>query len=246
MQTTAPKSLKSQREADSTHQAAVVAPEDSEEGGLFGAQAGALGGEGDKKVTRQRSARRRRASGLQTRSKEESREISGKRKTAEAEESKRADKAEKARKAHPRRGADWTPAQGLRNAQNVLQQQSLINQAALQFEQNRGELPQTLTPFGQQQAMLDSLINMTEMLYHQHTGDKAGEIYNRPATRQILTALKGLKDGAQGRGDSSDAGKVRSLKKREFKAQLARIEKTHVALQPQALPLDYEPLDLVA
>lgn len=245
MQTVAPKNVKSNRESDSSRQPSYVNPEDGEENHGFGAEATALSTP-QKKTAKQRNTRRRRASGMETRGKEESREVTGRRKTSETEETQRSEKAEKAKKARPRRGADWTPSQGLRTAQNVLHQQSLLNQASIQFEQSRGDQHQAMTPFGQQQAMLDSLINMTEMLYHQHTGDKAGEIYNRPATRQILTALKGLKDGGTKTETAAPSGEVRKLKKREFRAQMARIEKAHVALQPQVLPADYEPLDLVA
>lgn len=58
-----------------------------------------------------------------------------------------------------------------------------------------------LSPQASQRRMLNSLIEYQKNNYMQHTGDKAGEIYNRPATRQILQALQGLK-GGQANGES--------------------------------------------
>ncbi len=194
------------------------------------------------KTRSRRETKRRRQAEVETRRTEEGREVEGRNKTSEVAKT---GKTEKKSKALLRRAANWTPDRGYKTAQAVLNQQSLLQQASIKFEQNRPADQGMISPFGQQQAMLDSLINMTEMLYHQHTGDKAGEIYNRPATRQILTALKGLKDGAMG---TEEVVPVRApkRKKREFMAQMARIEKTQQKLEPQAFPADYEPLDLVA
>lgn len=206
----------------------------------------------DKRLTR-RETRRRRASEGDTpvhneavQAEGEVGESGGRRK---ADEAKAAKKAAKKAKVHPRRASDWTPTKGLRTAQSLLNQQGLMAQASVQFEQNRAPVNREgMTAFGQQQAMLDSLISMTECLYQQHTGDKAGEIYNRPACRQILTALKGLKDQAQGVGEGDTVVEIqpRRRKKREFMAQMARIERVQTSLNPIALPEDYEPLDLVA
>jgi len=196
----------------------------------------------EKKISR-RETRRRRTSQLETRRQEESQEVEGRRKSGESESAR---KVEKKAKLHPRRDSNWTPDRGLKTAQNLLNQQALLAQASIQFEQQRGPAQPAMGPFGQQQAMLDSLINMTEMLYHQHTGDKAGEIYNRPATRQILTALKGLKDGALQSDESAPEVRPRRMKKREFQAQMTRIERVQRSLDPVVLPADYEELDLVA
>ena len=192
------------------------------------------------KTRTRRSNKRRQSENVETRRTDEGREVEGRKKTSgEA-------KVEKKSKALLRRASNWTPDRGYKTAQAVLNQQSLLQQASIKFEQNRPAATGMMSPFGQQQAMLDSLINMTEMLYHQHTGDKAGEIYNRPATRQILTALKGLKDGAMASDEPVQEVRAPKRKKREFMAQMARIEKVQRQLEPTAFPADYEPLDLVA
>ena len=194
------------------------------------------------KVRSRRETRRRRKAEVETRRTEDGREVEGRKKTSDVEKT---GKTEKKSKALLRRAANWTPERGYKQAQALLNQQSLLQQASIQYEQNRPADQGARSPFGQQQAMLDSLINMTEMLYQQHTGDLAGEIYNRPATRQILTALKGLKEGAMGNEDPVPVQAPRR-KKREFMAQMARIEKTQQKLEPLVFPADYEPLDLVA
>ena len=248
VQQVAPKPVKSTREQDrleSTH----VVHEESEE--AHGAEAG-LQASPEKRIARQANTRRRRAEQGEVRRQDETRESEGRLKTGESESTeatRSSKKAEKKAKSLLRRDANWTPERGLAQAQSSLNQQGLLNQASIQFEQANRQNQQPYTPFGQQQQMLDALINMTEMLYHQHTGDKAGEIYNRPATRQILSALKGLKD--QGQPSTNTENNVtevrpRKRKKREFMAEMARIERVQKSLQPVTLPSDYEPLDLVA
>ena len=238
VQSVAPKqtSAKTSRDIDD----ARVATYGEEDAQAFGNNATAFAP--TEKPRSRRETRRRRQASVETRRTEEGREVEGRKKTSDVEKT---GKTEKKSKVLLRRAANWTPDRGYKIAQAVLNQQSLLQQASIKFEQNRPADPGVMSPFGQQQAMLDSLINMTEMLYHQHTGDLAGEIYNRPATRQILTALKGLKEGAMG---TEEAAPVRApkRKKREFLAQMARIEKTQQKLEPQAFPADYEPLDLVA
>lgn len=245
VQTAVPKSLQKNREADSQRQTHL---EDAEEAlaSFAGEDVGNAksSAAGDKKIAR-RETRRRRAQGGETRRREEAREVKGQEHTKSTEASKRSEKSEKADRVGPRRSADWTPDKGLATAQKVLNEQSLLKQASIQFEQQYRQDGQ-LSPFGQQQAMLDSLINMTEILYQQHTGDKAGEVYNRPATRQILTALRGLKDQVQPKSESDEAPAPRKMKKREFKAQMERIERVQRSLEPVKLPDDYEALDLVA
>ncbi|MBS2034998.1 hypothetical protein JST97_08415 [bacterium] len=193
------------------------------------------------KTRSRRAAKRRQTENVEARRTDEGREVEGRNKKVSGEA-----KVEKKSKALLRRASNWTPDRGYKTAQALLNQQSLLQQASIKFEQNRPESQGMSTPFGQQQAMLDSLINMTEMLYHQHTGDKAGEIYNRPATRQILTALKGLKDGAMTSEEPVQEVRAPKRKKREFMAQMARIEKVQRQLEPQVFPDDYEPLELVA
>ncbi len=190
----------------------------------------------ERKVVRRETRKR---SKLRTRQ-SQIRDTEGQKRSAEVEVSTQSSKTEKG----SARKAPLPPAQGIKKAQNLLHQQSLLNQASIQFEQFRGPQEGATSGFGQQQAMLDSLIRMTEMLYHQHTGDKAGEIYHRPEARKILTALKGLKAGPSAQATSEPVAPRRS--KREIVAQLERIERIQQSLQPIAPPADYEPLDLVA
>jgi len=236
-QSVAPKSTKTTRDAES----ARVATYGEEE--FHGGESNVAAFVPSEKTKTRRETKRRRAANVETRRTEEGREVEGRKKTSDVDNS---GKVEKKSKTLLRRASNWTPDRGFKTAQAVLNQQSLLQQASIKFEQNRPADQGAMSPFGQQQAMLDSLINMTEMLYHQHTGDKAGEIYNRPATRQILTALKGLKDGAMGSEEPVQEVRAPKRKKREFMAQMARIEKTQRSLEPTAFPADYEPLDLVA
>lgn len=253
VQQATPKAPRTTQQAESAHQ--NVSWGESEEFSLLSADSTPTNAtSGERRLSRREARRRREAEGdapVQNdaiHSNEDVGESGGRSRTSDAKGTRKTGKKSRLQK---RRGADWTPERGLKTAQNLLNQQGLMAQASVQFEQNRApQAHKELTPFGQQQAMLDSLISMTECLYQQHTGDKAGEIYNRPACRQILTALRGLKDQAQGvEGEVSNpvlevAPKKR--KKREFMAQMRRIERVHVALNPVQLPEDYEPLDLVA
>lgn len=136
---------------------------------------------------------------------------------------------------------------GYQRAQALMNQQALMQRASVNFEQNRRDPQNPTSPFGKQQAMLDSLIDMTDILYQQHTGDKAGEIYNRPAARQILSALRGLKDGAMPKTEVAEAPAPKPKKKKQEAAELAHIERVQrKVLDPIQLPEEYEPLDLVA
>lgn len=190
----------------------------------------------ERKVVRRETRKRQK---LRTRE-SQIRDTEGRKRSSEVEASAQTTKTDKS----STRKAPMPPAQGIKKAQNLLHQQSLLNQASIQFEQFRGPQEGANSAFGQQQAMLDSLIRMTEMLYQQHTGDKAGEIYHRPEARKILTALKGLKAGPSAQTAGEPAAPHRS--KREIRAQLERIERIQQSLQPVAPPPDHEPLDLVA
>lgn len=246
-QTVAAPKVKTTREAEAARRDVYFGNDEAEENSFgFGASSAELSGSrftsADKKLARKQS-KRRRLSELQERS-----DTSEARRSRGADEAGKVGKGSKTDKRNGVRSGDWVSDRGYRAAQDTLRQQELLQKANIQFAQARQSEPQGVsTPFGQQQAMLDSLISMTEMLYHQHTGDKAGEIYNRPATRQILTALKGLKDAAQPKTEETSDVAPRRMKKKEFRAQMARLEKVQVAvLEPPAPPPDYEPLDLVA
>lgn len=248
VQTAVAPKVKTTKEADAARRDVYYGNDESDEsaGSAF-SQPSATGSSrftaADKKLRRETRRRRQ-----ELRTQNDNTEVGRNRGSEEATRTgKKTDKTEIQKN---RRGPEPTAAdRGLRTAQELLHQNSLLQQASLKFEQSRQAPSEPSSPFGQQQAMLDSLISMTEMLYHQHTGDKAGEIYNRPATRQILTALKGLKDAAQPRLEQSDevAAPVRKKKKKEFRAQMARLEKMQtVVFEPPVPPADYEPLDLVA
>jgi len=212
--------------------------EEAEEAGARGPKAKTSSA--PKKLTR-RETRRRRQAQVELKGTDSAREESARVKSEEVDSSAPTGKKSRVQE------RQLSPQKGLKTAQNLLHQQSLLAQASIQFEQARGPQPGVSTPFGQQQAMLDSLIRMTEMLYHQHTGDKAGEVFGRPETRRLLGALKGLKNGAIGSGEeASSEMPVPRRSRREFKAQMDRIERVQRALKPMELPADYEPLDLVA
>jgi hypothetical protein len=150
-------------------------------------------------------------------------------------------------KARQKAEAAQKAEKGFNRAQALLNQQALMQRASVNFEQGRRDPQHPTSAFGKQQAMLDSLIDMTDILYQQHTGDKAGEIYNRPAARQILSALRGLKDGAQPKTQVAEAPAPKPKKRKQEEAELARIEKVQrTVLDTFVLPDDYEPLDLVA
>lgn len=249
LQTAVAPKVKTTKEADAARRDVYFGNDESDESGHGFSEPSAAGSSkftaADRKQLRRETRRRRQELGTQNNSTEVGRGQGSKEATRTSKTGK-ADKTE----LKSRRGTEPSAAdRGLRTAQEVLHQNSLLQQASIQFERTRQAPAEPSSPFGQQQAMLDSLINMTEMLYHQHTGDKAGEIYNRPATRQILTALKGLKDAAQPKVEQTtdEVAPVRKKKKKEFRAQMARLERLqHVVLEPPVAPVDYEPLDLVA
>ena len=97
------------------------------------------------------------------------------------------------------RAGGATPQElGRKLAMTRLHEQSRLNQTRLQFESARrqeSDPNSTLTPQGRQRGMLNNLIAYQNNNLSQHSGDKCGELYNRPATRQILQALQGLKQG---------------------------------------------------
>ena len=86
----------------------------------------------------------------------------------------------------------------------------------------------------------------------QHTGDKAGEIYNRPATRQILQALQGLKAGAPASTSSTDKSSssttASNLSPAAFKAKTEQANKMLEVFMREdtAPPPGYEPMEQVA
>lgn len=82
-----------------------------------------------------------------------------------------------------------SPEQGRQVAESLLQQQSSLAQASIQFEQIR-ETPQ-MTPQGERRATLQGMTRMAETLYQQHTGGETGESYGKVQLGEMLSALKG-------------------------------------------------------
>lgn len=82
-----------------------------------------------------------------------------------------------------------SPEQGRQVAESLLQQQSSLAQASIQFEQIR-ETPQ-MTPQGERRATLQGMTKMAETLYHQHTGGETGESYGKVQLGDMLSTLKG-------------------------------------------------------
>lgn len=116
--------------------------------------------------------------------------------------------------------------------------------------QSRQDSNNALSPQGQQRQMLNNLIRYQECNYLQHTGDKAGEIYNRPATRQILQALQGLRNGGgSGKTESTSSSTTSaSTSPAAFKAKTREANKMleMFMLADKQPPPGYEPLEHVA
>lgn len=82
-----------------------------------------------------------------------------------------------------------SPEQGRQVAESLLQQQSSLAQASIQFEQVRQ--PIQMTPQGERRATLQGMTKMAETLYHQHTGGESGESYGKVQLGDMLSTLKG-------------------------------------------------------
>lgn len=142
-------------------------------------------------------------------------------------------------------------AQAKLNEQGKLAETRYLYQQRMQ--QSNQDPNNALSPGARQKRMLNSLISYQQNNYMQHTGDKAGEIYNRPATRQILQALQGLKGGSTSGTDNksnstSSTSNLASTSPAAFKAKTEQANKMlevfmRADTQP---PPGYEPTELVA
>lgn len=144
-------------------------------------------------------------------------------------------------------------AQQKLNEQGKLAETRFLYQQRMQ--QSNADPNNALSPQARQKRMLNSLISYQQNNYMQHTGDKAGEIYNRPATRQILQALQGLKAGSSGQagstdksGSSSGTASASNLSPAAYKAKTEQASKMLEVFMREdiAPPPGYEPTEMVA
>lgn len=153
--------------------------------------------------------------------------------------------------------AKATPEEiGRKVAQQKLNEQGKLAETRYLYQQRLSQSNQdpnnALSPQARQKRMLNSLISYQQNNYMQHTGDKAGEIYNRPATRQILQALQGLKNGSsQSTSDSKSSSSTTLASNTSPAAFKAKSEQANKMLEvfmraDMQPPPGYEPTELVA
>lgn len=123
--------------------------------------------------------------------------------------------------------------------------------ASVAFEQNRmaqGQDTNPLSAAGQRRMMLENLSRMVKIGLEQHTGGTAGEAYPRRETRQIFSALQGLKAGGQPTASNENRrSDSRNVTNGEFKLKEQRMNNVlAIFLDPPAPPEGHEPLELVA
>jgi len=145
---------------------------------------------------------------------------------------------------------------GRKVAQAKLNEQGKLAETRFLYQQKVSAQAQqdpnsSLSAQGTKLKMLNNLIRYQECNYMQHTGDKAGEIYNRPATRQILQALQGLKTGSTSGTAKSESSTSTSTAGLSPGAHKAKTEKANKMLEMFMLadkkpPEGYEPTELVA
>jgi hypothetical protein len=167
-------------------------------------------------------------------------------------------KAETAAQAEAKeaKAAKTTPEEiGRKVAQQKLNEQGKLAETRYLYQQKLSQSNQdpnnALSPQARQKRMLNSLISYQQNNYMQHTGDKAGEIYNRPATRQILQALQGLKSGAPtqtAENKSSGSTSTGTTSPAAFKAKSEQANKMLEIFMREDTqpPPGYEPTELVA
>lgn len=168
-------------------------------------------------------------------------------------------KAETAAQAEAKetKAAKATPEEiGRKVAQQKLNEQGKLAETRYLYQQRLQQSNQdpnnALSPQARQKRMLNSLISYQQNNYMQHTGDKAGEIYNRPATRQILQALQGLKNGSSSTDTKSNSTSGTSVASNTSPAAFkAKSEKANKMLEmfmraDTQPPPGYEATELVA
>ena len=143
---------------------------------------------------------------------------------------------------------------GRKVAQQRLNEQGKLAETRYLYQQKLSQSNKdpnnALSPQARQKRMLNSLISYQQNNYMQHTGDKAGEIYNRPATRQILQALQGLKS-APSSADSKGSNSTSTSSNTSPAAFKAKSEQANKMLEvfmraDTQPPPGYEPTELVA
>jgi hypothetical protein len=155
------------------------------------------------------------------------------------------------------KAAKTTPEEiGRKVAQQKLNEQGKLAETRYLYQQKLSQSNQdpnnALSPQARQKRMLNSLISYQQNNYMQHTGDKAGEIYNRPATRQILQALQGLKGGATSQTSdnksTSSTSTASTTSPAAFKAKSEQANKMLEIFMREDTqpPPGYEPTELVA
>lgn len=141
-------------------------------------------------------------------------------------------------------------AQQKLNEQGKLAETRYLYQQKMQ--QSNADPNNALSPQARQKRMLNSLISYQQNNYMQHTGDKAGEIYNRPATRQILQALQGLKAGSSGQVTAQDKSSSTTVASNTspaaFRAKTEQASKMLEVFMREDTPPPpgYEPTEMVA
>jgi len=128
---------------------------------------------------------------------------------------------------------------------------SFNTQASVRFEQAQraqGNEANPLSAAGQRRMMLENLSRMVKIGLEQHTGGTAGEAYPRRETRQIFSALQGLKAGGQPTASNENRrSDSRNVTNGEFKLKEQRMNNVlAIFLDPPAPPEGHEPLELVA
>lgn len=167
----------------------------------------------------------------------------------------KADGSSKAETAGPRFVRSSPEEVGRRVATQKLMEGARLNEIRQKYNQRLQQTDQdpnnALSPRGRQTRMLNNLIAYQQNNYMQHTGDKAGEIYNRPATRQILQALQGLKTGmgnGESKSTSSSSPGNSNLSPAAFKAKSESANKMLEVfmMADREPPPGYEPYEHVA
>lgn len=90
-----------------------------------------------------------------------------------------------------RRSSNLTSEQGLQAAQNLLFNQGQLNQASIQFQQQRGGDEVAMSPQGRTRALIGNMTKMGDTMYQQHSGGANGESYGKVQLGEMLSSLRG-------------------------------------------------------
>lgn len=185
-------------------------------------------------------------------------ELTGKKTTAKGQtQTATAQNTAEAKEAKAQAAGQPTPEeQGRKLANMKLAEQGRLAQTRLQHaarSQAANDPNNCLNGQGFQRRLLNACISYQHNNLMQHTGDKAGEIYNRPATRQIFQALVGIKNGGaagtcKASNDDRGSGNVVAFSPAAMKAKTKEANKMleMFMLAEKQPPPGYEPTELVA